>query len=94
MSVYIIASLIAAIGVLSTLLAVKISKLKRTQDKLNSKTVELSIKQQELEVVRDLQEKLNNTKQKKSPEKVEAPASGDSASRLNRLNGMSDDSKD
>lgn len=85
-----VTALIALAGILVALLAVKGGKLKRLQEKLDSKEVELSVKQQELEVVRDIQEKFKVSKQKKAPDKVESPADGDSDTRLKRLNSMSD----
>jgi len=83
-------SLTALSGILATLLASKSGKLKRMQEKLESKEIELSIKQQELEAVRDIQEKFKASRKRQAPAKVEAPAGGDSDSRLARLNVVPD----
>lgn len=89
-SLYAIILLTAASGILATMLAVKSGKLKRTQEKLDSKTVELSIKDQELEVIREVQQKIKTSNQRKAPEKTEPAAPGDFTSRIERLNRVSD----
>ena len=90
---YIIGLLLAGVGVLTGLTISKTAKLKSSLEKLDSKTVELATVKQEMEVIREVKDKITASKEKKKPEKTESAASGDSDSRLNRLNRVSDTDK-
>jgi hypothetical protein len=45
-------------------------------------------REQELEKIDEVQQKITNITQEKPPEKIEPPESGDSAGRLDRLNRL------
>jgi hypothetical protein len=45
-------------------------------------------REQELEKIDEVQQKITNINQEKPPEKIEPPESGDSAGRLDRLNRL------
>ncbi len=51
-------------------------------------------KQKELESILEVQKRLNEIESEEAPEKIEAAPSGDSASRLARLNSVSDGSEE
>ena len=67
--------------------------LKKTKEELQEAKAKLLIKDTELEVIRDVQDSIKESKNKEAPEEVKAPAPGDSASRLDRLNKLSNGSK-
>ena len=62
--------------------------LKRTRNELVEAQTEIVRKDSEMEVIRDVQEKVNAAMGKEKPKSKDAPASGDSASRIARLNGV------
>ena len=62
--------------------------LKRTRDELVEAQTEIVRKDSEMEVIRDVQEKVKAAMGKEKPKSKDAPASGDSASRTARLNGV------
>ena len=64
--------------------------LKRARDELVEAQTEILRKDSEMEVIRDVQEKVNAAMGKEKRKSKDAPASGDSASRIARLNGVSD----
>ena len=64
--------------------------LKMAKDELVEAQTEILRKDSEMEVIRDVQEKVNAVMGKEKPNRKDAPASGDSASRIARLNGVSD----
>lgn len=68
--------------------------LRNIQEKLSRAQVEIIAKKNELEVLRSVQDKLKESKSKKSPENVEAAPKGDSSSRINRLNRVSNSNKE
>ena len=65
-------------------------ELKNTQKELEDAQLEVIRKENELEVIGNVQEKLRTVRERKAPKKTDAPASGDSDSRIARLNGLSD----
>lgn len=67
-----------------------IKSLDRTQKELEKAQVEIVTKNNELEVIRDVQTEIRKSKGRKAPQKIEAAAEGDSASRIDRLNRVSD----
>lgn len=64
--------------------------LKMAKDELVEAQTEILRKDSEMEVIRDVQEKVNAAMGKEKPKRKDAPASGDSASRIARLNGVQD----
>ena len=64
--------------------------LKMAKDELVEAQTEILRKDSEMEVIRDVQEKVNAAMGKEKPKSKDAPASGDSASRIARLNGVQD----
>lgn len=68
--------------------------LKNAQKELEEAQVEIIKKDNELEVIKNVQENLKTNNGKKGPQKIESPASGDSDSRITRLNRMRDNGKD
>ena len=64
--------------------------LKRAKDELVEAQTEIVRKDSEMEVIRNVQEKVNEARCKEMPKSKDVPASGDSASRTARLNGVSD----
>ncbi len=67
-----------------------IKSLDRTQKELEKAQVEIVTKNNELEVIKDVQSEIKKSKGRKAPQKVETAAEGDSASRIDRLNRVSD----
>ena len=65
-----------------------------TLDEQKEKTQEAEAKAEiahkQMEVVHEVRKQLKVIEEEKAPEKVEAPASGDSSSRLDRLNRLHD----
>ena len=82
-------SAMCIIGMLLILMMVW-KDLKRARDELVEAQTEILRKDSEMEVIRDVQEKVNAAMGKEKPKSKDAPASGDSASRIARLNGVSD----
>ena len=82
-------SAMCIIGMLLILMMVW-KDLKRARDELVEAQTEILRKDSEMEVIRDVQEKVNAAMGKEKPKSKDAPASGDSASRISRLNGVSD----
>ena len=83
-------SAMCIIGMLLILMMVW-KDLKRARDELVEAQTEILRKDSEMEVIRDVQEKVNAAMGKEKPKSKDAPASGDSASRIARLNGVQDD---
>ena len=75
------------------LLWILLRRLKKTKEELQESKAKLLIKDTELEVIRDVQDSIKESKNKEAPEEVKAPVPGDSASRLDRLNKLSNNSK-
>lgn len=83
-----ISALVLTSAVLGVMLALTKGKLKRTEDKLQTAEIKVKLKDSELEVVRDVQSKIKKSETKEMPEKKDTPVSGDSTSRIERLNRM------
>jgi hypothetical protein len=90
--------IITALAVLSALLfgllSARTSKLRKTQERLDSKSIELSATQAQLEAIHEIRERIGETEKEQPPEKTKAPADGDSDARLARLNSLSDTMSD
>ena len=93
MSVVVMALVLSAMCIIGMLLVLRMvwKDLKRVKDELVEAQTEILRKDSEMEVIRDVQEKVNAAMGKEKPKSKDAPASGDSASRLARLNGVQDD---
>ena len=81
-------------SILVLILRSVLKDLRNTQEKLSRAQVEIIAKKNELEVLRSVHDKLKESKSKKSPENVEAAPKGDSSSRINRLNRVSNSNKE
>ena len=64
--------------------------LKNTRKELEEAQIEIIRKDHELEVIKSVEKELKASRGKKAPQKVDAPAAGDSTAHINRLNGVSD----
>lgn len=93
MSGSVMALVLSAMCIIGMLLVLRMvwKDLKRAKDELVEAQTEILRKDSEMEVIRDVQEKVNAARGKEKPKRKDAPASGDSASRLARLNGVQDD---
>lgn len=93
MSGSVMALVLSAMCIIGMLLVLRMvwRDLKRAKDELVEAQTEILRKDSEMEVIRDVQEKVNAARGKEMPKRKDAPASGDSASRLARLNGVQDD---
>ena len=93
MSGVVMALVLSAMCIIGMLLVLRMvwRDLKRTRDELVEAQTEIVRKDSEMEVIRDVQEKVNAARGKEKPKSKDAPASGDSASRIARLNGVQDD---
>ena len=92
MSGVVMALVLSAMCIIGMLLILRMvwKDLKRARDELVEAQTEILRKDSEMEVIRDVQEKVNAAMGKEKPKSKDAPASGDSASRIARLNGVSD----
>ena len=63
--------------------------LRSARKELEDAQIEIIRKNNELEVIRNVEKELKASRGKNAPQKVDAPASGDSVSRVDRLNRMS-----
>lgn len=87
---HVIEALLAGIIAILVLAVRSLKKsLKQSQKDLESAQAQVITKQAELEVIQDVQQKLKTSKTKAKPKTAEVVSSGDSTSRLNRLNGLS-----
>ena len=68
----------------------KSHKLDEQKEKTQEAEAKAEIAQKQMEVVHEVRKELKVIEEEKAPEKVEAPASGDSSSRLDRLNRLHD----
>ena len=93
MSGVVMALVLSAMCIIGMLLILRMvwKDLKRARDELVEAQTEILRKDSEMEVIRDVQEKVNAAMGKEKPKSKDAPASGDSASRIARLNGVQDD---
>lgn len=93
MSGVVMALVLSAMCIIGMLLVLRMvwRDLKRTRDELVEAQTEIVRKDSEMEVIRNVQEKVNAAMGKEMPKRKDAPASGDSASRIARLNGVQDD---
>ena len=91
MSIWRIIEALLAVTIAILVLAIRSLKksLKQSQKDLESAQAQVITKTNELEVIRDVQQKLKTSKAKTKPKSTEAISSGDSTSRLNRLNQLS-----
>ena len=90
MSGVVMALVLSAMCIIGMLLVLRMvwRDLKRTRDELVEAQTEIVRKDSEMEVIRDVQEKVNAARGKEIPKRKDAPASGDSASHIARLNGV------
>ena len=93
MNGFVIALVLSAMCIIGMLLVLMMvwRDLKMAKDELVEAQTEILRKDSEMEVIRDVQEKVNAAMGKEKPKSKDAPASGDSASRIARLNGVQDD---
>ena len=93
MSGVVMALVLSAMCIIGMLLILRMvwKDLKRARDELVEAQTEILRKDSEMEVIRSVQEKVNAVRDKEKPKSKDAPASGDSASRIARLNGVQDD---
>ena len=93
MSGVVMALVLSAMCIIGMLLILRMvwKDLKRARDELVEAQTEILRKDSEMEVIRDVQEKVNAAMGKEKPKSKDAPAYGDSASRIARLNGVQDD---
>lgn len=93
MSGVVMALVLSAMCIIGMLLVLRMvwRDLKRTRDELVEAQTEIVRKDSEMEVIRNVQEKVNAAMGKEKPKSKDAPASGDSASRIARLNGVQND---
>ena len=87
-------ALLICIAILSFLNRRLRKKLETAEDKLKSAEEEAETKTKELESIKDVQTKLQEVRETEKPETVASPESGDSDTRLSRLNKLSDGNKD
>ena len=66
----------------------KSHKLDQQKEKTREAEAKAEIREKQMEVVHEVRKDLKVIEQEKPPEKVEAPSSGDSDSRLDRLNQL------
>ena len=93
MNGFVMALVLSAMCIIGMLLVLRMvcRDLKRAKDELVEAQTEILRKDSEMEVIRSVQEKVNAVRDKEKPKSKDAPASGDSASRIARLNGVQDD---
>ena len=93
MSGVVMALVLSAMCIIGMLLVLRMvwKDLKRAKDELVEAQTEIVRKDSEMEVIRSVQEKVNAVRDKEKPKSKDVPASGDSASRIARLNGVQDD---
>ena len=83
-------ALLICIAILSFLNRRLRKKLESAEDKLKVAEEESETKTKELESIKDVQTKLQEVRETENPQTVASPESGDSDSRLSRLNKLSD----
>ncbi len=66
----------------------KSHKLDQQKEKTREAEAKAEIREKQMEVVHEVRKDLKVIEQEKPPEKIEAPSSGDSDSRLDRLNQL------
>ena len=66
----------------------KSHKLDQQKEKTREAEAKAEIQEKQMEVLHEVRKDLKNIEQEKPPETVEAPDSGDSDSRLDRLNQL------
>ena len=66
----------------------KSHKLDQQKEKTREAEAKAGIREKQIEVVHEVRKDLKVIEQEKPPEKIEAPSSGDSDSRLDRLNKL------
>ena len=64
--------------------------LRSARKELEDAQIEIIRKNNELEVIRNVGKELKESRGKNAPQKMDAPNAGDSTSRVDRLNRMSD----
>ena len=87
MSELILGLIVAILGLLG-FGAYKSHKLEKQKEKIREAEAKAEIREKQMEVVHEVRKELKIIEEEKPPEKVEAPASGDSSSRLDRLNRL------
>ena len=68
----------------------KSNKLEEQKLKTQQAEAKAEIREKQMEVIHDVRTELKVIEEEKEPERTTAPASGDSDSRLARLNGLHD----
>ena len=87
MSEFIFSLIVAVLGLLGFGIY-EAHKLENQKIKTQEAEAKAEIAQKQMEVVHEVRKELKVIEEEKPPEKVEAPASGDSTSRLDRLNRL------
>ena len=81
--------LVSACCVILFLILLAIRKdLKNALKELEAAQLEIIRKENELEVISNVGKELKESKGRKAPQKIDPPASGDNASRIERLNRL------
>ncbi len=86
----VITALVAIILGLLGLVTYKNSKLKEQKQKTEEETTKKEILQKQMETVNEVKKELNLIDEEEKPQKKESVKSGDVATRLERLNKLSD----
>ena len=87
MSEFVLSLIVAILGLLGFGIY-KSHKLDEQKEKTQEAEARAEIREKQMEVVHEVRKELKVIEEEKPPEQVEAPASGDSASRLDRLNRL------
>ena len=66
----------------------KSRKIKDQKEEIKTQDIIIKKKKEEMETINEVQTKINEAESTPAPEKKTAPVSGDSASRLERLNKL------
>ena len=87
MSEFVFGLIVAVLGLLG-FGVYKSHKLDQQKEKTREAEAKAEIKEKQMEVVHEVRKELKDIEEEKPPEKVEAPISDDSDSRLDRLNKL------
>lgn len=87
MAEFVISLIVAVLGLLGFGIY-KTHKLEDQKIKTQEAEARAEVARKQMEVVHEVRKELKVVEEEKPPEKVEAPISGDSDSRLNRLNKL------
>ena len=89
MSEFIFGLIVAVLGLLGFGIY-KSHRLDEQKEKTREAEAKAEIREKQMEVVHEVREELKVVEERKTPERKVAPVSGDSSSRLDRLNRLHD----